>query len=37
MSDFFNIQSPSFLGGTNVQNVVILAGISILLFKAWQK
>jgi|GEM_PF-2039229 len=32
-TDFLNIQSPNFLGGTNVHNVII---IGLLGFAAWK-
>lgn len=36
MSDFFNIKSPNYLGGTNVHNTLALAGIAYLVWKAYK-
>jgi hypothetical protein len=33
MKDLLNINSPKFLGGTNVHNVLIIGG---LVFIAWK-
>jgi len=33
MKDLFNINSPKFLGGTNVHNVIIIGG---LVWIAWK-
>ena len=33
MGDFFNIQSSSFLGGTNVHNVIKIALASYIVYK----
>lgn len=32
-----NPLSPNFLGGTGVQNLTIMVGISFLLYKVWTK
>jgi hypothetical protein len=36
-SDFFNIKSPNWLGGTNVHNTLALVGIYYLVYKAYTK
>lgn len=33
MTDFLNIKSPNFLGGSNVHSLLILAGVA---FVAWK-
>jgi hypothetical protein len=33
MKDLFNINSPKFLGGTNVHNVLIIVGLAFIAWK----
>ena len=33
MADLFNINSPKFLGGTNVHNVLIIGGLAFIAWK----
>ncbi len=35
--DLFNINSPKFLGGTNVHNVIIIAGLAAITWKLYKK
>lgn len=35
--DFLNINSPKFLGGSNVHNVIIIAGLGLIAFKLYKK
>jgi hypothetical protein len=35
--DLFNINSPKFLGGTNVHNVIIIAGLAAITYKLYKK
>jgi hypothetical protein len=37
MSDLFNINSPKWLGGNNVHNTLILAGVVYLVWKQAKK
>lgn len=37
MNGVLDIKSANFLGGTNVQNLVIIAGVAFLAYKAWKK
>lgn len=37
MQDLLNINSPKFLGGTNVHNVLIIAGLSVVVWKLYKK
>lgn len=37
MGDFFNINSTNFLGGQNIQNVFIIAGLSVITWKLFKK
>lgn len=37
MGEFFNIKSPNWMGGTNVQNTLLLVGVGFLVYKAWKK
>lgn len=36
MPDFLNIQSPNFLGGTNVQNVVVIGLLGFAAYKLYK-
>ena len=36
MTDFLNIQSPNFLGGTNVMNVVIIGLLGFAAYKLYK-
>lgn len=33
MKDFLNLQSPNFLGGSNVHNVLIIALLGFVAYK----
>ena len=36
-TDLLNINSPKFLGGTNVHNVIIIATLSVIAWKLYKK
>lgn len=37
MGDFLNIQSPNFLGGNNVHNVIIITLAAAAVWKLYKK
>lgn len=37
MPDFLDIKSPNFLGGNNVHNLLLIAGVGFLVWKAVKK
>lgn len=34
MTGLFDIKSPNFLGGNNVHNLILIAGVGFLVYKA---
>jgi hypothetical protein len=37
VAGFFDIKSANFLGGNNTHNLLIILGVSALLYKAYKK
>lgn len=37
MQGFFDIKSPNWLGGNNVHNTLVIAGVAYLVWKAMKK
>lgn len=37
MTGFFDLKSPNWLGGANVHNTLLIAGVGFLVWKAWKK
>jgi hypothetical protein len=36
MNGVLDLKSANFLGGTNVQNLIIIAAVGYLVYKAWK-